>query len=91
MRRSDHKPPQMTAAQFRRALAATGWTLERFCLETGIRPDRCLAYERDRERIPPQTRALVIALRSPEARDALVAANRAAKIEEDAIVQAAHS
>ena len=89
MRRAKPTPP-MTPDEFRDALDAIAnadlmpWTFETFCRETGIRPDRALDWLRGDDNVPPQTRALVIALQSPDARARLYAANRAAKQQEDA-------
>ena len=78
--------PPMTSGEFRNALDDTGWSLESFCRFTGIRPDRALAWLRGDDDIPPQTRTLMIALQSAEARGLVYAAFHAAKQQEDAHV-----
>ncbi|MBX9911185.1 MAG: hypothetical protein K2Z25_21085 [Beijerinckiaceae bacterium] len=86
MRRARNTTPPMTPQEFRDALDGTGWTLESFCRFTGIRPDRALEWMRGETDIPPQTRTLMIALQSAEARGLVYAAHHAAKQQEDAYV-----
>ena len=76
----------MTPDEMRDALDATGWSRESFCRFTGIRPDRMLEWLRGDTPIPPQTRTLMIALQSAEARGLVYAAHHAANKQEDAHV-----